>query len=265
MKTRKYGTVEAVTTKVTELVEKQELNVMDMYIRIQEGNSKLQGILNFSIVPVLTCPFKTDACTINCYAVKGYVMNRETVAKSHTANLEMTKRADFVEKMVEAIEKQLARPKYKSQHVEFRIHVSGDFYSPEYFEKWVAITDHFENRNISFGCYTKSIPYIKSFLKRTNRTLQSININFMSSIWHDTKQKYIDMTEELKMNIFTAYDGKQPMPEGFIRCQDDVEEKACGRTCNLCYEKDIDKLLTNKWDDILNEAFGRKRVAIAIH
>jgi hypothetical protein len=265
MKQRKYATVESVTEKVTSLVEGVELKAEDMYIRIREGNTKLNDILNFSIVPVLTCTYKTKACTFDCYAVKDYKMNRENVAKSHKANLEMTKRADFVETMIAAIEKQLSRKKYQGTHVTFRIHVSGDFYSYEYLAAWIAITDYFKGRNISFGAYTKSIPYIKSYMKRNERTLDSININFMSSIWHDTKPSLVKMTDDLGMNIFTAYDGKQELPEGFIECADDTEKGSCGTTCNLCYEKDGEKLKTNKWDDIIAEAFGRKKVAIAIH
>lgn len=262
---RKYDTPEKVMARVNDLVDRVELSENDLYIRIQEGNSKLQGILNFSVVPGLTCPIKTDACTMGCYAMKPYFQGYENVARSHKANYEMTQRADFTQKMIDAIEAQLARKKYKDKHVEFRIHVSGDFYSYDYFAKWVAITDYFEGRNISFGCYTKSLSYIKVFMKKTGRTLASININFMSSIWHDTLPKMVELTEELGMNIFTAFDGKQEMPTGYIRCQDDIEDKACGRTCNLCYEKDGDKLLTDKWDAILAEAFGRKKVAIAIH
>lgn len=264
---KKYDTVEKVTLKVTELttIANDSLAENDMRIRLSEGNSKLQGILNFSITPVLSCPYKTEACALACYAVKDYKRNRSNVAKSHTANWKMTQQVDFVNQMIATIERQLARKKYRDQHVEFRIHVSGDFYSYEYFAKWIAITDYFADRDISFGCYTKSIPFIKSYLKRNNRTLQSININFMSSVWNDTKPSLVAMTEELGMNIFTAYDGKSDLPEGYIACQDDIEEKACGRTCNLCYEKDPSKLLDDKWESILAEAFGRKKVAIAIH
>jgi hypothetical protein len=262
---KKLNTVEKAETFVNELLEKVELNESDMYIRIQDGNNKLNDILNFSIPALDTCPMKTDACTMNCYVLNSYNRFKEHVIKPHKANYEMTLRADFVEKMIEAIEKKLASKKYKGKHVTFRIHVSGDLYSYEYLTKWVAITDYFKNRNISFGCYTKSIPFIKSYLKRNERTLQSININFMSSIWHDTNEKYVKMTEELGMNIFTAFDGKQEMPSDYIRCADDVESGSCGTSCNLCYEKDVDGLLTNKWDNIIAEAFGRKKVAIAIH
>jgi hypothetical protein len=265
---KKYDTVQKVEDKVWDLVckEEAELNVADRYIRIQEGNSKLQGILNFSITPVLTCPYSTELCVTNCYAVKSYIMNRSTVVKSHLANWKVTQQDNFVELMIAEIERQLARPKYSGKHVEFRIHVSGDFYSYDYLVKWIAITDHFRGRNISFGCYTKSITYIRSYLKNTGYTLSSININFMFSIWADTKAKFINLADELQMNTFSAYDAKhEEQPANTIRCQDDVEEKACGRTCNLCYEKDSQQLLTDKWNDIIDQALGRKHVVIGIH
>jgi Gene product 88 len=267
-KTRKYSTVESVVDKVQELsdIAEAQLAEKDMYVRIMEGNTKLNDILNYSITPVLSCTYKTTLCTIGCYAVKDYKMNRLNVAKSHIANYKMSLRDDFVEVMIQAIEKQLARKKYQGKHVTFRIHVSGDFYNYEYFTKWIAITDHFKNRNISFGCYTKSIVFIRSYMKQNNRTLDSLNINFMSSIWSDTKQKYIDLTNELGLNVFTAYDSKtQELPEGYLPCADDTEKGSCGTKCNLCYEKDSQKLLDDKWTAILDQAFGRKKIAIAIH
>jgi hypothetical protein len=263
---KKLDTVEKAEKFVSDLFDSVELNVVDEYIRIQDGNNKLQDILNFSIPALETCPFKTDLCALNCYVLNAYNRYKEHVMKSHKANYAVTQKAEFVELMIAEIERQLKRPSLKDKHVTFRIHVSGDFYSTKYFSKWVAITDHFKGRNISFGCYTKSLPFIKSFMKNYNRTLDSININFMSSIWSDTKQKFVSMTEELGMNIFTAFDAKnEELPEGYIRCQDDVEEKACGRTCNLCYEKDTKKLLSDKQNAIIEAAFGRKKVAIGIH
>lgn len=260
----KYPTASAAEKKIIEMLEAVEIKEDDMYIRIQEGNSKLQGILNFNIPPLTTCPFKTELCAVNCYAFDSYAMSRKNVSLSHQVNYQMTLRNDFVEKMIEAIEKQLNRKKYKGKKVIFRIHSSGDLYSYDYLKKWIAITDHFKDREISFGCYTKSLPFLKSFLKETGRSLEDININFMSSIWADTKEKFIKLTEEMEMNIFTAYPHGQ-MPKEYIPCADDTEEDACGNTCNLCYEKDQKELLTNKWENILNEAFGRKKIAIEIH
>lgn len=260
----KYPTVKEVEKKVNEMIEAVEIKEEDLRIRIQEGNSKLQGILNFNIPPLITCPFKTELCGVNCYAFDSYAMSRNNVSFSHKVNYQMTLKEDFVERMIEAIEKQLNRKKYKGTKVIFRIHSSGDLYSYEYLKKWISITDHFKGLEISFGCYTKSLPYLKAFLKETGRGLEDININFMSSIWADTKEKYIKLTEELKMNIFTAYPHGE-MPESFIPCADDIEGDACGNTCNLCYEKNQNGLLTNKWDKIIDEAFGRKLVAIEIH
>jgi hypothetical protein len=162
---KKLNTVEKAESFVNELVEKVELNESDLYIRIQDGNSKLNDILNFSIPALFTCPFKTDACAMNCYVLNSYVRYKEHVMKSHKANYEVALQSDFVEKMILAIEKKLASKKYRDKHVTFRIHVSGDFFSYEYFEKWVKITDYFEGKNISFGAYTKSLPFIKTFLK----------------------------------------------------------------------------------------------------
>jgi hypothetical protein len=264
MMLKKFNTVDKVESFVKELYESTQ--VKNDSIRIQEGNSKLHDILNFSIPAVLSCkPGKTDACTMNCYVLNSYNRYKEHVMESHKANYIQSFEDNFTDRMIVEIEKQLNRPKYKNMHVTFRIHVSGDFYSYEYFEKWVKITDYFEGKNISFGCYTKSIPFIKLFLKNNNRTLDSININFMASVWHDTKPKMLKMIDELNMNIFTAYDGKQELPQGFLPCADDTQKGACGVTCNLCYEKDTDRFLTPEFKTLVDLTLGRKKIAIAIH
>jgi len=49
----------------------------------------------------------------------------------HQSNLEASKQADFVERMVCAI--------LKTEATVFRLHVVGDFYSAKYVEKWLEI------------------------------------------------------------------------------------------------------------------------------
>lgn len=125
--------------------------------------SKLTGykVYNFNIPAYkneagkITCPF-ADACVKYCYAQKG---NYKRFAKSINPGMEyryqLTKQNNFVELMVEAIQK------VGAQYI--RIHDSGDFYSPKYVDKWLAIAEALPG--VKFYAYTKSHDFfrLKSF------------------------------------------------------------------------------------------------------
>lgn len=109
--------------------------------------SKLHNckILGFNLPPVTTCPYAGE-CRKYCYAVKAMARCR----KQMQANLDASKRTDFVTTLAkEILEK-------KPTHI--RIHPSGDFYSKEYFIKWIKIARLFPE--VIFYGYTKSIPIV---------------------------------------------------------------------------------------------------------
>jgi hypothetical protein len=253
----KYGTVEKRKQLVADKLALATQNTKDneWKVYIGKGNQKLQGILTWSIPPVETCPYATEACIMKCYALKDYYRNWDNVSKSQNINYEMSKREDFVEVMTKLLKIEAMKHEVENMvngttgKLTVRIHVAGDFYSQEYFEKWVQITDNLKGLPIQFGCYTKSIAYIKNHLKATGKKLADININFNFSVWHDTKEKFINMAEELGMNIFTAFSKKEGLPTGYIQCPNDFEKNVCGTKCNMCYEKTDE----------------RKKIAIAIH
>ena len=93
------------------------------------GNMKM-SYPTWSLPAVKTCPESTPECRRTCYALKA---DRQytNVIKARGHNLELSKRADFVEIMVETLQKK--RPPI------FRIHESGDFYNKNYFLKWRKI------------------------------------------------------------------------------------------------------------------------------
>lgn len=253
----KYGTVEKRKQLVEDKMSLAESNIKDgdMKVHIGMGNRKLQGILTWSIPPVATCPSATNDCIMKCYALKDYYRNWDNVSKSQYINHKMSEREDFVEIMskmlkIEALKHEVENDVNGTNKVlTVRIHVSGDFYSQEYFEKWVQIAENLKGLPIQFGCYTKSINYIKNYLKRTGKKLSDININFNFSVWADTKEKFIAMADEMGLNIFTAFSKKSGLPEGYIQCPNDFEKNVCGTKCNMCYEK----------------SDTRKKIAIAIH
>jgi hypothetical protein len=65
-----------------------------------------------------------------------------------------TREADFVER----INNELAKVK-KDKQIYIRIHDSGDFYSPTYFQKWLTIAKN--NPSVRFYAYTKSHSFIR--------------------------------------------------------------------------------------------------------
>ena len=116
-------------------------------------------VLNFSLPAYKTitgktvCPFAKD-CIKYCYAQKGNY-KYPSVIKGLNNRYELSKTDEFVPKMNATII--LERP----THV--RIHDSGDFYSPQYLNKWVQIAK--DNTNVIFYAYTKSIKFFINGLK----------------------------------------------------------------------------------------------------
>lgn len=100
------------------------------------GNSKLGNeVYCFSLPPGKTCT-PSDWCLKGldgkpaCYAMRNR-FKFSNVKKSLQRRYEASKRADFATRVVGELKK--AMPRF------FRIHVSGDFYSEEYINKWVEI------------------------------------------------------------------------------------------------------------------------------
>jgi hypothetical protein len=111
---------------------------------IPAGNDKKSG--------KITCPF-AGSCIKLCYAKKG-AYRWGNVERALTRRYESSKQENFVDR----ITWELSRIK-KNKQVYIRIHDSGDFYSPAYFNKWVEIA--IQNRDVRFYAYTKSHSFIR--------------------------------------------------------------------------------------------------------
>ena len=97
------------------------------------GNLKLKNNENtrfmiWNIPAVITCPFRTAMCEKFCYARKAERMY-PSCSDARQRNFEVTKQADFVERMIFTIEAELNTKKFTGKKVVFRIHESGDFYN----------------------------------------------------------------------------------------------------------------------------------------
>lgn len=97
----------------------------------QQGNSKLgRKIWAFSIPAGSTCPGKTDSCSNECYAAKGFFL-MPNVKRSLQANYAETQQPNFVSKSIAHLKKVKAKV--------CRVHVSGDLYDKAYAQKWLKI------------------------------------------------------------------------------------------------------------------------------
>lgn len=113
---------------------------------LTNGNSKLgKDIYAFGLPAIKTCFHATSECLRYCYAKKGSFLAPNPKAY-YTANYKHSQASDFVKQMNGEIA--AVHPNY------IRIHPSGDFYSQEYFDKWIQIAK--DNPSVHFLSYTRN-------------------------------------------------------------------------------------------------------------
>jgi len=140
-------------------------------IFISTGNEKLGLLPNFNLPArsfildgrrVVTCPGATTYCRKVCYAQKGQYVVNKVIPIEYAANYLASLQPDFARSMIDAIsvaEEQNER-RWLSAYGRlpdrrlFRLHTSGDFYSPEYAAKWYEIAMNMPD--VNFYAYTKA-------------------------------------------------------------------------------------------------------------
>jgi hypothetical protein len=122
----------------------KEFNVRIFNFSIPAGNDKKSG--------KITCPF-AGSCLKLCYAKRG-MYRFGNVERALTKRYEASKEENFVQTITD----ELAKVK-KDKQIYIRIHDSGDFYSPTYFQKWLTIAKN--NPSVRFYAYTKSHSFIR--------------------------------------------------------------------------------------------------------
>jgi hypothetical protein len=155
---------------------------------IPAGNDKKSG--------KITCPF-AGSCIKLCYAKKG-AYRWGNVERALTRRYESSKQENFVDR----ITWELSRIK-KNKQLYIRIHDSGDFYSPAYFNKWVEIA--MQNRDVRFYAYTKSHSFIRS-------KFIPYNMDFIFSLG-STNDELIDQESERHSKIF--YSAEEMIDQGY--------------------------------------------------
>jgi hypothetical protein len=95
------------------------------------GNRKLgESIHAWSIPAIDTCPGRSSRCERHCYARSGH-FRYASVQQRLEQNLDAA--------LADAFERRIAKEVRRRRVHTLRIHVSGDFFSPEYTRKWVRI------------------------------------------------------------------------------------------------------------------------------
>lgn len=189
---------------------------------------KLHKFIIFNLPAVWTCPFRTPHCEHFCYARKAETAYPDCLP-ARKRNLRATLSPDFVDIMTAYIRRVMSGKAYSNaESVVVRIHESGDFYSQEYFDKWLAIANNCADiPNLHFMAYTKSVEFVHD--KPANMTIRY-------SVWDDTDPAEIEKARAKGLPIYTAVDKFTTEPEeNRCRCED------CA-TCGKCWSE-IAKIL----------------------
>jgi len=135
---------------------------------VMNGNKKLGSIPNVSLLPIDTC-INNSFCKDDCYAVK-FVKLYTSVRNMWSENTDLAKKNP--EAFFNGIRKALIglTPEF------FRIHVSGDFFSQDYFDMWCDLARDFPATN--FLAFTKAYKFMHK-----NRQSLPENLEIVLSIF----------------------------------------------------------------------------------
>jgi hypothetical protein len=118
------------------------------------GNSTMPTNVGIFNLPALKTCTPSPWCKEHCYALKGRFL-WSPIKKAYAWRLKESKKDSFVYNMICEI---------KRRHFNWiRVHISGDFYSKEYVDKWAIIAEHFPQ--IVFRTNTKRVDLLK-YMKR---------------------------------------------------------------------------------------------------
>lgn len=213
------------------------------YKNLHFGEGNLRSIKNdrfcyltWNLLSKETCPCSTELCRKYCFAKKNETF--KTVRESRLRNSEASKKEEFTIDVIKLIEDYLKKKKCQDKLLIVRIHTSGDFYSQEYLDKWIQISNHFKkHKNIQFQSYTKSVRFLK------NKNLKDINIHFVYSQWDDTKQDDIKLARALELPIFYATNKNNVenyREQGLYVCP-----KTSDGNCHECYKNNHKLILVS--------------------
>lgn len=134
------------------------------------GNRKVGRVWTFSLPSFVTCPGASVWCRKHCYAWRSEKL-RPNCRRAYVRNLAMSLQPDhFVEHVLRSLPEDAPL---------VRIHVGGDFYSPEYAQSWLDVCQ--ARPETRFWGYTRS--YVVNTLQPTLEQLRSLpNMELLASL-----------------------------------------------------------------------------------
>lgn len=161
-----------------------------------EGNKKLGRVLNFNLMPIVTCNKNAPCTGLNggeggCYAIrdmKRYKECRKSWGENTDLLMNKHEYSLFVESFCEAINI------FNCNLV--RLHSDGDIFSVEYLDALCKVAK--KNRSVKFMTYTKQYDIISEYLKMGNTIPKNFKIYL--SAWNSFKP-----SEELENDFQIAY------------------------------------------------------------
>jgi len=184
---------------------------------LSRGNKKLpSSTAIFNLPAGRTCPNSTAQCRKFCYARKAERIY-PAVLPFRMRNWDLTKQETFVA----LVSSELSRARTITT---VRIHESGDFYSEDYFKKWIRIAE--AHPNLIFYAYTK-VPRLGVFTRPKNFILLLSDDNkTFKNLWHQFS------------GAATVTLRKQQPDKNWFVCPG-----SC-KTCDYCYNDTVDKRVT---------------------
>ena len=140
---------------------------------LKPGNRKLSSkILIFNLPDAFTCPTPSPSCLAFCYAKPAKSANPKSTSLARYARYLLTRGVALREggeerfhRFADIVSAELRKwlGSRSRRPIAVRIHESGDFYSPEYFEEWLEVARRFPE--LTFYAYTKAWDIVLSRLK----------------------------------------------------------------------------------------------------
>lgn len=158
------------------------------YVKVST-NAKLGKMGSFNIPAIKTCPYATELCKSVCYATKNCYVFKNVIA-SNEKNYQFSLTQEFVD----TVDTEIKRKKLPM----VRVHASGDFYTPEYAQKWVTIARR--NPTTTFYAYTRTWTG-KEFHSALAQLQALPNFTVLASVDAENKEKIELMPECLAHRI----------------------------------------------------------------
>jgi hypothetical protein len=136
-----------------------------------DGNQKVSGWVPtpnaFSLPEIRTCPYRTPSCEAACYVhacyVHGLRKHRPDIAELYEHNERVIKEILEAGRLWSAALDFAVWVEEHCQESGFRWHVSGDIFSRQYAEEWVARVVEYTD-GVRFWIYTRSFPHLEPLL-----------------------------------------------------------------------------------------------------